>query len=189
MFRILFTLFSVFLLSAACTDNKEEQRLRNWERSLQNREREWSLKEADYQSLLRWRDSLLAHKDSAVVAQEWPASVSGEWKSNMRCRESNCSNYVIGDKRSEIWEFGADSVGLFVKVFNDMKLVRIFSGRFDRQAIYLHFKTDSTSRNQADIQVVLDKIDQNTMNGNQTINGDNNCAALFSVDLTRTSKN
>jgi hypothetical protein len=189
MLRALFIYFPLLLLIAACADNKEEQRLRNWEQSLQNRELEWSLKEADYQSLIKMRDSILTHKDTVVAAQVWPESVMGEWKSNMRCNESNCSNYVIGDKRSERWEFGADSVGLFVKAFNDTKLVRIFSGRIEQEKIYLHFKTDSTSSKKADIQVVLDKIDQHTINGTQTISGDNDCTARFSVDLTRTPKN
>lgn len=187
------SLFAFFLLSffiTACKDNnkdkKREEQLNRWEQNLREREQQLSLKEADYKSLLLIRDSLLARKDS-VVARVWPASVNGKWKSTILCKESNCDNYVIGDQRSETWEFNADSAGMFTNVLNNTKLVRVYSGRFDANKILLRF-TDSTLRKKVDMQVVLDQIDQNIIKGTEVVFGENNCTAKFSVELTRAAK-
>ena len=185
--RNLFVFFMLPLLMAACADNRQEERLARWEQTLRERERQLSLKEADYESLLRMRDSLLARKDSAV-SQSWPQAINGRWNSTIICKESNCSDYVIGDQRSEVWEFATDSAGMFTKVFNNSKLVRVFSGSFPGNEIHLHFKTDSTVGKKGDRQVVLNQIDKDIIRGTQIITGGNNCTARFSVELARASK-
>lgn len=187
------SLFVFFLLSfsfIACNnktkDNKQEERLNHWEQDLRERERQLSLKEADYKSLLLMRDSLLARRDSAV-ARVWPAAVNGQWNSTILCKESNCNNYVIGDQRSEIWDFKADSAGMFTNVLNNTKLVRIYSGRFNANEIHLRY-TDSTLKKKVDMQVVLDQINQDVIKGTEVILGENNCTAKFSVELSRVAK-
>jgi hypothetical protein len=190
MLRSLFAFFLLSFLITACKENnkykKQEEQLKRWEQNLREREQQLSLKEADYKSLMMMRDSLLARKDS-MVAQVWPAFVNGQWKSTILCKESNCNNYVIGDQRSEMWEFNADSAGMFTRVLNNTKLVRVYSGRFDANKILLHF-TDSTLKKKVDMQVVLDQIDKDMIKGTEVIVGENNCTAKFSVELARAAK-
>jgi hypothetical protein len=186
--RILTVFFLLAFFFSACQDHKREEQLTRWEQSLKERERQLSLKEADYQSLLQMRDSLVARKDSAV-AQIWPAYVNAQWKSTVICEESNCGNYVIGDQRSETWEFQADSAGMFARVLNNKKLVRVYAGRFEHNEIYLHFQTDSAVKKRVTMDVVFDQISQGTIKGTQTITGENNCTAKFSVELARTTPN
>ena len=185
--RSLFTLFILSAAIAACTDNRREERLARWEQTLRERERQFSLKEADYESLLRMRDSLMARKDT-VVPESWPQAVNDRWNSTIICKESDCSDYVIGDQRSDVWEFTTDSAGMFAKVLNNSKLVRVFSGSFANNEIHLRFKTDSAVVTQVDRQVVLNQIEDNVMKGTEIITGKNNCTARFSVELARAPK-
>ncbi|GAA4320022.1 hypothetical protein [Compostibacter hankyongensis] len=173
---------------AGCTGHKYEQQLAGREQNLLEREKQFAEKEADYQSLLRMRDSLLSHHDT-VATLSWPAAVAGRWNSKVICKESNCSNYVIGDQWSGSWEFTSDSTGMFVKVTNNDKLIRVFSGSFNKEEILLHFATDSSIQKKADMSVVLRKIDSNLMKGTQILSGDNNCTARFSVELVPASNN
>lgn len=177
----------LIIVCSACQNHKREEQLTNWEQALKKREQQLTLKEADYQSLLCMRDSLFASKDTAVV-RSWPAAIDGAWKSTVICKESNCNNYVIGDQRTETWEFAADSTGLFVRVLNDKKLVRIYNARFEQQHIQLHFQTDSTAQKKVDMQVALDDIQSDVIKGTQLVTGEKNCTAKFAVELIRPTK-
>lgn len=183
--------YSVFVLLilvfSACKDSKREEQLNKWEQSLKQREQQLSLKEADYQSLLHMRDSLLAIKDT-TIRQSWPAAVTGAWKNTVICRESNCTDYVIGDQRSETWEFQSDSTGLFVRVFNDKKLVRVYAGQLRDQQIQLRFQTDSTAQRKVVMEVSLDDIKPEVVKGTQVVTGMKDCVAKFSVELVRATK-
>jgi hypothetical protein len=185
--RISLLLFCLVLFSC---DNKKEQDLLAREQALQQREEQFSKKEADYQSLVKMRDSLFAVtvKDTLPEFTTWPDSLQGAWSSKMVCRESNCSNYVIGDQRNEVWEFVSDSTGTYARVLNKNKLTRVFKGQYNEAKIMLDFVADSTARNNVKIAVLLDDLKKNVMKGTQTITGQDNCKATFSVELTPSPK-
>jgi len=168
--------------------NKKENELEEREKALDLREKELKEHEADYKSLLLLRDSILAvNADSIAKSEkqkEWPTSIKGLWNSKMLCKESNCNNYVIGDQRNEVWQFTSDSTGMYTQVLNNKKLVRVFNANYEKDKIILQFVGDSTSKNRIKIDVVLDDIKQNIIRGTQTITGQNNCSARFSVELT-----
>ncbi|HRE52663.1 MAG TPA: hypothetical protein PK339_14675 [Flavitalea sp.] len=170
-----------------CRDNNREQRLLERERALLEREKQFERKDANYRSLLKMRDSLLALQDSASV-KIWPANIAGNWNSKVICKESNCSNYVIGDQRSDIWEFSNDSTGMFTKVISKNNLVRVFSGQVNKEDILLHFATDSTADKKVEMKVSLQLAGKGLMKGVQVISVDNDCKASFSVDLVQVSK-
>jgi len=174
-----------FLLTWGCRDNQKEQQLAQREQALLQKEQEFALKEADYNALVRMRDSLLTRKDTAVVIQRWPDDIAGMWTSKSVCRESNCSEYVIGDQRSNAWEFVSDSTGLFTRVFNNNKLVRVYSASFDSTGIRLHYKSDSSAAKLTEMNVDLGRANGNLIKGMQTIGIGNACTAKFSVELTR----
>lgn len=168
--------------------NKKENELEEREKALDLREKQLKENEADYKSLLLLRDSILAVSADSISKdeeqKEWPAGIKGLWNSKMLCKESNCSNYVIGDQRNEVWEFISDSTGMYTNVLNNKKLVRVFNANYEKDKIVLEFKGDSISKNRIKIDVVLDDIKQNIIRGTQTITGQNNCSARFSVELT-----
>ncbi len=183
----LILLFIIICAISSC-ENKKEHDLQEREKVLNLKEEEFAIKEADYKSLLLMRDSILALKDTIkpeiVLLKSWPDSLRGVWNSKMVCRESNCSNYVIGDQRNEVWQFFSDSTGIYTNVLNNKKLVRIFKAKYIGDKIQLDFISDSTSKSKVKINVILDDIKKNVIKGTQTITGQDNCTAKFSVELT-----
>jgi hypothetical protein len=191
-FKKLPLLFILLLLLISC-ENKKEQGLAERERLLKAREQEFEIKVADYKQLAKMRDSLFAQRDKEVkndslVIKTWPDSLSKQWSSKMVCRESNCSNYVIGDQRSEVWQFSSDSLGIFANVLNDDKLVRVYRANYIDNKIVMNFATDSTAKSKVKMNVVLDDVDTKVIKGTQTITGRDNCIAKFSVELTPSAK-
>lgn len=171
--------------------NKKERELNQRENTILEREQQFADKEAEYESLLKMRDSLkltLQKTDSVPVVKVWADSLKIKWNSKMICRESNCSNYVIGDQRTEIWNFVSDSTGMFANVSNNNQLKRIFRGQYLNNKIVLDSAKESSARNTVKITVVLDDIKKNVIKGTQTITGQDNCIAKFSVELTPSKK-
>jgi hypothetical protein len=182
---LLFFLFS-------CNDKKSDA-VTERERAITQRELEFEDKVADYEKLVKMRDSLLARTNKQVVSdtlvnKSWPDSLDAEWNSKMVCRESNCSNYVIGDQRNELWRFYSDSTGVSTKVFNNNKLIRVYRAVTKGDFIKMTFVTDSTSKNKVKIEVLIDDVNKKVIKGTQTITGRDNCNAKFSVELTPISK-
>lgn len=173
-------------------ENKKELELQNREKALVLREEQLAQKEADYKSLLSFRDSIMSLKDTVEDAaesrKEWPKNIQGIWNSKMLCRESNCTQYVIGDQRNESWQFLSDSTGIYTNVLNNKKLIRVFKAKYIDDKILLEFNSDSISKNKTKMNVVLDDIEDNVIKGIQTITGQNNCTARFSVELTLPQK-
>ncbi len=186
--KILFILFAFLLFS--CSDKKEKE-LTERENALLKREQQFADKETEYESLLKMRDSLTEVKevkDTISEIKNWPDNLTTNWNSKMVCKESNCSNYVIGDQRSETWKFISDSTGIYTNVLNNNKLIRVFKAQYSPEKIMLDFAKDSTAKSKTKINVVLNDIKQNVIKGTQTITGQDNCRAVFSVELTPVPK-
>lgn len=181
-----FTITLVLTVLLFSCDNKKDDELRNRERELELREQKVLSFEADYNILVKLRDSLQAAKtsDTTAILKTWPANLQRIWNSKMICTASDCSNYVIGDQRNEVWRFFSDSTGSYMNVINNDKLVRVFKGSFVENKITLDYVSDSTSVKRQQIRIVMDDIKTNLIKGTQTITGDKNCSAKFSVELT-----
>jgi hypothetical protein len=174
-----------FLIS--CSDNQKEKKLAEREQQLLEKEKMFAQKESEYQALLKMRDSIFIKKDSAEIIM-WPAEIAGSWNGKVICTESNCNDYVVGDQRTDTWEFDSDSLQLVGKILNNNNLVRLYSGKFNNNEIKLNFKTDSTATKKVEMNVLLNDISDTKIRGTRTIMVDNNCSAKFSVELTRSSK-
>ncbi|MGE7777202.1 hypothetical protein ACQKLP_20960 [Chitinophaga sp. NPDC101104] len=183
------TMIFCLLAIAACKDAERERQLASREAALAEKEKQFALKEADYRALLRWRDSLLAVKDTlgAIAERAWPEDVLGRWNSKTVCKESSCSEYVVGDQRAGAWEFSADSAGLFTKVFDRNALVRVYAGTFDSSAVRLQFRSDSSAARRVEMDVELSRSGTGTMKGSQLLKMENGCTARFTVELVRAS--
>lgn len=186
--RLLF--LTIVLISCSC-GNKKEQELIVRENALLEREKQFEDKEAEYDKLLKMKDSLLSVskvKDTLPAIQQWTESLKRKWNSKMICRESNCSNYVIGDQRNEIWEFISDSTGMYTNVFSNNEIKRVFTGQYLESKILLDSAKETSAKTKIKVNVVLDDIKNNIIKGTQTIAGQNNCIAKFSVELTPSNK-
>lgn len=178
---LLFLLFS-------CDNKDKANDLALREKELLNKEKSFAQKEAEYQSLLKMRDSIFNHQNSdSIRIIKWSDEISGAWTGKVICTESNCSDYVVGDQRTDTWEFDSDSIQLFTKIINNNNLVRLYSGKFENNEIKLNFKTDSTAKKQVDMNVLLNDISPNKIRGIRTVAVDN-CVAKFSVELIRSTK-
>lgn len=184
----LFATAAVLLIFISCDNRKKENDLTMRERQLLEKEKAFAQKESEYQSLVKMRDSIFAAKKDSVTINVWPAQVAGLWTGKVICTESNCSDYVVGDQRTDTWEFDSDSIQLLTKIINNNNLVRIYSGKFENNEVKLNFRTDSTSRKQVEMNVLLNDFSTNKMRGTRTITADNNCMAKFSVELVRSTK-
>lgn len=181
-------LFSFLFLLLNCDNKDKANDLALREKQLLEKEKSFAQKESDYQSLLKLRDSIFNKKDTdSVKIVIWPTGISGEWTGKVVCTESNCSDYVVGDQRTDTWEFDSDSTQLVAKIINNNNLVRLYSGKFNNNEIKLNFKTDSTAKKQVDMNVLLNDISPNKIKGIRTIAVDN-CMAKFSVELIRSTK-
>ena len=176
------------LLLFSCKQNEREKQLDAREKLLSEKENVFSQKEAEFDALLKMRDSLYAKKIDSVIIPAWPDALLGKWNGKVICTESNCSDYVIGDQRTDVWEFVNDSVRTAVNVYSNNNLVRTYSGKMENNEIKLNFKTDSTSSKLVDMNILLNEISPAKMRGKRTITVNNNCSAVFSVELVRPSK-
>jgi len=181
----LFVTLVVLSLFWGCQDKERTRELDLREQRILAKEKEFAIKEADYQSLLRMRDSLLTRRDTTVVIQRWPDDIAGLWSSKSVCRESNCSEYVIGDQRSNTWEFVSDSTGLYTRVINNNKVVRVFSAKFDSTSIHLHYASDTSATKKLELAVELSRDNKDLIKGMQTTGIDKSCTAKFSIELNR----
>ncbi|MCX2480723.1 hypothetical protein OQY15_16575 [Pedobacter sp. MC2016-15] len=185
--KLLLTLFISACLFVACGDKDREKQLDAREQAIAKQETDFAAKAADYQSLIKMRDSLRSKKPDTLALQQWPEGIPGNWNGKTLCRESDCTDYVVGDQRSDTWVFEGDSTGIFMKVINKDKILRVYNAQVDSTEIRLHYKTDSTATRQVDISVVLNRAGNDLMKGSQTISVNNSCTAKFSVELTRNS--
>ena len=183
----LFAAFAILLLLTSCDNRKKENDLTLREQQLLEKEKSFAQKESEYQSLLKMRDSIFSKKDSIKITV-WPKEVAGAWTGKVICTESNCNDYVVGDQRTDTWEFDSDSIQLVTKIINNNNLVRLYSGKFENNEAKLTFKTDSTSKKQVEMNVLLNDFSANKIRGTRTIAVDNNCMAKFSVELIRSTK-
>lgn len=131
-------------------------------------------------------DSLL--EDSAVLT-EHSLVVQGEWNSRMLCTKSDCDQYVIGDRRNESWEFTADSAVVYANLIKSKKKLLVFKAVYSSDKVLLESSSDSLAGNKSQVSVALDDIRENVMKGTQTIIGEDNCKAVFSVELSRAARN
>lgn len=115
-------------------------------------------------------------------------SLQGMWDSEMICNKSGCGLYVIGDRRSEKWEFINDSVRVYNLVWNKKKLLSVFKADFAGDNLVLKSGTGSLLDNPLKIKIILDHIRPTSMKGQQTMTGKNDCTSIFLVELKRIKK-
>lgn len=174
---------SLILLVLSCNDSSK---LQQREQDLAEKERRFAEKEAEYQTLIKMRDSIISKKDTILTDNNWPAAIAGKWNGKVTCRESNCTDYVVGDIRTDTWEFVSDSLKKAVNVYsNNNELVRTYVATADKNDILLSFRSDSTASKNVEMNVVLNSFSPKKIQGTRDVSVNSSCNAVFTVELSR----
>lgn len=187
MFRcISICTISLILLFLSCNDcQKENQAMLAKEQELITRENIWSQKQSEYESLLKFKDSIQSLTDSLTVLK-WPDSLAGKWNTKIICTDSNCNDYVIGDQKVNVWILTNDSIGLQANELNGSdELIRTYTVNYTKNMINLLYQTDSLAKKQVQIRINLDNLKANKITGKRILTVDNYCTAVYNVELTR----
>lgn len=166
----------------SCTDQGKENQLKKREQILSSKEKEFSAKEKDYQSLRSMRDSLQksVYTVDTVILSKIPENILGKYNGKMICTESTCSEHVIGDSRSDIWEVSQQGV----KITNKNGGEKIYQAKYTESEIKLTAELNSTISTQSVITLQIPVENATRIKGIREFTG-NNCSAKFSVDLEK----
>lgn len=177
-----FLSFTLMLISCNDQDQDKEEQLKKREEVLLTKEKEFSAKEKDYESLIAMRDSLQKHVYTmdTVVVSKIPENIIGKYNGKMICTESNCSEHVIGDSRSDIWEVSQEGV----KITNKNGGEKIYQATYSSTEIKLTSELNSTTSTQSVITLQIPIENTTRIKGMREFTG-NNCNAKFSVDLEK----
>lgn len=180
MRNLLFYIFTVTLFMG-CTDNQKEQDLLQREDNLSAREKEFDAKEAEYKNLLSLRDSLQNIVPEISVPQELPTELQGKWSGKMICTESSCTDHVIGDQRTDIWEFSVNVVKMTTKTGTE----RLFRAMIEGEDLKLISEDPAHIPTRSEIILTLTDLQNGRMKGTRNLTGKDNCIAKFSVELEK----
>jgi hypothetical protein len=172
-----------FLVLISCNPKDKEKELEKREKELANKEKIFAEKEADYQALLKMKDSIFSKNDTTHT-KSWPESIKGNWTAKSVCAESSCGEYTLGDNRIENWDFRSDSLQLYTLNTHN-KSTKLFNAKWVNKEIVLDYHSDSAAKRNMKINVVLNDISSAKMKGWATVTLDNQCNAKFNVELNR----
>lgn len=175
------TLSLFFLFS--CTDPEKEAQLQQREQELQQREKLMASQMEELEDLRALRDSLETAQDSVAALPQVPEFILGKWNGKMICTESNCSEHVIGDQRSDSWYFTADSV----KITNKTGGERSFIASYSDSEIRLMPKKDAIGTGRSEITLQINPENPERLKGSREVAG-KECTAKFSVELEKNKK-
>ena len=133
------------------------------------------------------RDSIKNTEDSVAV-NSLPENIPGKWNGKMICTESSCAEHVIGDQRTDVWEFSKKGKTVLAKVTDRSGNLKIYSGNYSGLELRLNSNEDSTATRKTEINLILNDLQKNNLKGTRKITGDNNCVAKFTLELEK-SKN
>lgn len=180
----LFTLATILTL-CSCNNQQKEQEYNLRVARLAEKEQQFSEKEAEYQILLQLRDSLENNQPQKKEFLLWPENIAGRWNTKSKCINSNCSDYAVGDVRTDLWDFVSMNGRLVVNNYSNQTLVRTYQAEMNEKTIDLRFITDSTSKKFVEMTISLDQFSENKIAGTRKVTVNHNCEANFTVELAR----
>lgn len=182
---IIAALCTLMLGVISCQENTTQQsRLLEKERvELKKKESLLLSKQIQYESQLKNRDSLLEEKDS-LLALQLSKQIEGPWNGKMVCTESTCPEHAVGDTRIDQWILRSEKGKIIAINVNKFGSQRIYHGTIENQKISL---VDSAPSSQNDVQmeIVLDRLEQDRLTGRRTLQKGKECTSLFTIELNR----
>lgn len=175
-------LLLLFALGISCSPSEKEKDITIREKALLTKELEFNAKEAEYLNLVAMRDSLQNAQIEKSSAATVPAEILGMWNGKMVCMESTCAEHVIGDQRTDIWEFTNEGLRMVNKSGGE----RLFTAKVEGTQLRLNSEESPNINNSTEITLDLTISENGRLKGVRKLTGKDGCIATFSVDLEKT---
>lgn len=173
---------SLFLLYS-CDNPEKEQQLKDRESALALKEQAFAEKEQKFESLKAIRDSLAqidAEIDTVQISTSLPAEILGRYNGKMICTETDCTEHVIGDQRSDQWEFTENGA----KITNKSGGETFYSGTYSNSEIKLKSEKGDPGSTVSEITLQIPDNLATRLKGTRELKREN-CVSKFSVDLEK----
>lgn len=193
MARNLFLLFSFIFFFSGCSLRQREIELDKKTQQVNEKEQSLSLKEQSLdfrEQQLNEREKLIdsttkkmANDSLFILHPDLP----GTWNVKMVCTATNCAGSAIGDTKNEQWEFTFQDNNVLASAVSNNKLVRVYTGNFNGDAIKLTVQSDSTDSQSAKMTIRLQtkNKNENEMDGEREIIQSGGCRILYSLQLKK----
>lgn len=157
--------------------NRKEQELLLKERSLQIKAEELAQKE-------KMLDSTAKSTVDSFFTQH--PQLPGKWNVAMHCTETTCSGSAVGDIKNEQWEITYEGKVIIAKAFANDKLVRIYTGSNNGNAVELSTEQDNPDPALSTKMIVrFQEIKENEIQGEREIIRPDNCHITYSLELKK----
>ncbi len=183
-YNLLISLFIIMLVGCKEESDLKQLELQKRDSLLTVKEKEFALKAADYKSLLELRDSLTAMKDSVAV-NPLPVDITGNWTGKIVCTHSNCTDYVVGDVRTDEWNLSVDDGKIAAKNINKTGVIRMYTGEYDGTRILLASQNTPDAPVNRSFKIEFGTVSAERLAGTREIQVDQSCTSQFSIELVR----
>lgn len=175
------------VLFISCNSDLENQHalLQQREAELLEKEKRFALKETEYQSLIKMRDSLMSSRDTLVVVNPLTQEILGQWKGRIVTTESNCQEYVVGDTRVDDWEISELNGQIVAKNFNKKGIIRVYTGGFENNILKLTSKTEPDAPKHLDLNIDFTTVEAGKLSGTRQVQINKDCVSKFNIELLR----
>ncbi len=183
-YKFLISVLLLMLVGCQEGDAQKQTDLHKRDSLLTVKEKEFALKAADYQSLLELRDSLNMLKDSVNV-NPLPVSITGNWTGKLVCTHSNCTDYVVGDVRTDEWQLSEEDGKIVAKNVNKTGVVRMYTGEYNGTEILLTSQNTPEAPVNRTFKIEFGTVSADRLAGTREIQVDQSCTSVFSIELVR----
>lgn len=183
-YNLLISLFIIMLVGCKEESDLKQLELQKRDSLLTVKEKEFALKAADYKTLLELRDSLTAMKDSVAV-NPLPVDITGNWTGKIVCTHSNCTDYVVGDVRTDEWNLSVDDGKIAAKNINKTGVIRMYTGEYDGTRILLASQNTPDAPVNRSFKIEFGTVSAERLAGTREIQVDQSCTSQFSIELVR----
>lgn len=158
--------------------NHKEQQLLLKEKSLQVKEEELARKETQ-------RDSTLIREADDSLSRLHPG-LPGLWTVTMRCIETTCPGFAVGDTKTEQWEIIYSHNTVIAKAMSGNDLVRVYAGTYSGNALELTNQLAGVDALQnAKMVVRLKETGEGEMEGQREIIRAEDCRIVYALELKK----
>ncbi len=185
LFPIILTLFlAIAVIHCQEKTDPKQTELQKRDSILTVKEKEFALKAADYQALLKLRDSLNTPKDTVAV-NPLPVEINGTWTGKIVCTHSNCTDYVVGDVRTDEWQISSEDGKIVAKNVNKTGVIRMYTGEYTGGKVVLVSETPADAASQRTFRIEFGTVSADRLAGTREIQVNQSCTSQFSIELVR----
>lgn len=183
---ISFILIISFLIACGNKEGSNQLKLRELkvtqkEEELKIFEQQLISRDIDLSSREQLLDSLEHIGDTTGI---YNSKLIGNWTVIMKCIETSCEGSALGDTKTERWNIAYHNNRVVVKVMSKNSISRVYLGVYTETGLTVQSRQQEgnllTSMN-----IQLNQISDNKMEGIREINQGGNCKIIYSVGLSK----